>query len=53
MISKQKKRGLQESCDCDETFASFVKPMGFKGLFAIAAVLNYEIEQMNIETAFL
>jgi hypothetical protein len=35
------------------TFASVVKPMSYKALFAIAAALDLEIEQMDVKTAFL
>jgi hypothetical protein len=37
----------QYGIDYVETFASVVKPMVYKALFAIAAALNYEIEQMD------
>lgn len=37
----------------NDTFASVVKPMSYKLLFAIAAALDYEIEQMDVATAFL
>lgn len=43
----------EESIDYDETFASIVKPMSYKALFAIAAALDLEIEQMDVKTAFL
>lgn len=43
----------QEGCDYHETFAAVVKPMSYKALFAIAAALDYEIEQMDVKTAFL
>lgn len=39
--------------DYDQTFASVVKPMSYKALFAIAASLDLEIEQMDVKTAFL
>ena len=39
--------------DYIETFASVVKPMLYKALFALAAALDYEIEQMDFITAFL
>ena len=45
--------GQQQGIDYDETFASVVKPMSYKALFAIAAALDLEIEQMDIKTAFL
>lgn len=43
----------QEGSDYNETFAAVVKPMSYKALFAIAAALDYEIEQMDVKTAFL
>jgi len=43
----------QHGIDYDETFASVVKPMSYKALFAIAAALDLEIEQMDVKTAFL
>jgi len=48
-------RGFEqvEGNDYAETFASVVKPMSYKALFAIAAAMDYEIEQMDVKTAFL
>jgi hypothetical protein len=43
----------QEGIDYAETFASVVKPMSYKALFAIAAALDLEIHQMDVKTAFL
>ena len=43
----------QSGVDFNETFASVVKPMSYKALFAIAAAHNWEIEQMDVKTAFL
>jgi transposase InsO family protein len=43
----------QEGIDYHETFASVVKPMSYKALFAIAAARDLEIEQMDVKTAFL
>jgi hypothetical protein len=43
----------QQGVDYDETFASVIKPMSYKALFAIAAALDLEIEQMDVKTAFL
>ena len=37
----------------DQTFASVVKPIAFRVLFAIAAFLDLDIDQMDIKTAFL
>lgn len=36
-----------------DTFASVVKSMTYKALFAIAASLDWEVEQMDVKTAFL
>lgn len=48
-------RGFEqtEGIDYNETFASVVKPMSYKALFAIAAALDLELEQMDVKTAFL
>ena len=43
----------QEGIDYHETFASVVKPMSYKALFAIAAAMDLEIHQMDVKTAFL
>ncbi|KAH7465285.1 Retrovirus-related Pol polyprotein from transposon TNT 1-94 [Fusarium oxysporum f. sp. matthiolae] len=43
----------QEGVDYNETFASVVKPMTYKAIFAIAAALDLELEQMDVKTAFL
>jgi hypothetical protein len=43
----------EEGIDYNETFASVVKPMSYKALFAIGAALDLEIEQMDVKTAFL
>ncbi|KAJ6047020.1 uncharacterized protein N7446_011854 [Penicillium canescens] len=43
----------EDGIDYDETFASVVKPMSYKALFAIGAALDFEIEQMDVKTAFL
>lgn len=48
-------RGYEQEAgvDYNETFASVVKPMSYKALFAIAAAHDLEIEQMDVKTAFL
>ena len=43
----------QFGIDYDQTFASVIKPMSYKALFAIAASLDLEIKQMDVKTAFL
>ena len=43
----------ENTIDYDETFASVVKPMSYKALFAIGAALDLEIEEMDVKTAFL
>lgn len=43
----------REGIDFHETFASVVKPMSYKAIFALAAALDWEIEQMDVKTAFL
>ncbi|KAH7465392.1 hypothetical protein FOMA001_g17186 [Fusarium oxysporum f. sp. matthiolae] len=43
----------QEGIDYNETFASVVKPMTYKAIFAIAATLDLELGQMDVKTAFL
>lgn len=48
-------RGFEQTAgtNYNDTFASVVKPMSYKTLFAFAAALDYEIEQMDVATAFL
>ena len=48
-------RGFEqkEGLDYNETFATVVKPMSYKALFAFAAAQDWEIEQMDVKTAFL
>jgi hypothetical protein len=48
-------RGFEQqySLDFHETFASVIKPMSYKAIFAIAAAYDWEIEQMDVKTAFL
>lgn len=43
----------EEGIDYNETFASVVKPMSYKTIFAFSAACDHEIEQMDIKTAFL
>jgi transposase InsO family protein len=43
----------REGVDFNETFATVVKPMSYKLIFAIAAALDWEIDQMDVKTAFL
>lgn len=48
-------KGFQQQygIDYDETYASVVKPMAFRALFAIAAYHDLDIDQMDVKTAFL
>ena len=48
-------RGFEQryGIDFNETFAAVVKPITYKALFAIAALNDWEIEQMDVKTAFL
>ena len=48
-------RGFEQEygVDFQETFASVVKPMTYRVLFALATILDWEIEQMDVKTAFL
>ena len=48
-------RGFEqvEGLDYHETFSAVVKPMSYKAIFAIAAANDWEIEQMDVKTAFL
>lgn len=48
-------RGFEQSAgvDFDLTYASVVKSMSYKGLFAIVARHDLEVEQMDVITAFL
>jgi hypothetical protein len=43
----------REVLEYNETFASVVKPMSYKALFAMAAAKDLEIEKMDVKTAFL
>jgi hypothetical protein len=43
----------QAGIDFNQTFASVVKPMSYKAIFAIAAALDWELGQMDVKTAFL
>lgn len=48
------KRFKQEkSFDYHKTFATIVKPISYKALFAIALAFNLEIKQLDIQIAFL
>ena len=48
-------RGFEQrpGLDYNETFASVVKPMSYKAIFALAAAHDWDIEQMDVKTAFL
>ena len=43
----------QEGRDYHDTFASVVKPMSYKAIFALAAAMDWDLEQMDVKTAFL
>ena len=43
----------REGIDFNKTFALVVKPISYKAIFALAAALDQELEQMDIKTAFL
>ena len=43
----------REGLDYNETFATIVKPISYKALFALAAAYDLEIKQIDIKTAFL
>ncbi len=43
----------QEEIDYQQTFASVVKPISYKLIFGIAVARDWEIEQMDVRTAFL
>lgn len=43
----------QFGVDFDQTYASVVKPMAFRTLFALAAFFDLDIDQMDVKTAFL
>ncbi len=43
----------QYRVDFDQTYAAVVKPMAFRVLFAIAAYYDFDIDQMDMKTAFL
>ncbi|KAK5996264.1 Retrovirus-related Pol polyprotein from transposon TNT 1-94 [Cladobotryum mycophilum] len=59
MVSRHKARYVvkgfdqREGIDYHETFASVVKSMTYKAIFALAASEDLEIEQMDVKTAFL
>ncbi len=43
----------QYGVDFDQTYASVVKPMAFRTLFALAVFFDLDIDQMDVKTAFL
>ena len=53
--ARQVVRGDQqkEGIDYTKTFATVVKPMSYKLIFAIVAALDQEIDQIDVKTAFL
>ena len=48
-------RGFEqrEGFDYNGTFASVVKPISYKAIFALAAAEDWNLEQMDVKTAFL
>ncbi len=48
-------RGFEqrEGVDFNKTFASVIKPISYKAIFALAAALDWELEQIDVKTAFL
>jgi hypothetical protein len=48
-------RGFEqrEGINFNETFASIVKPISYKMIFAIAAALNLALKQIDVKTVFL
>lgn len=43
----------EEGFDYHETFATVVKPISCKAMFATASALDLEIEQLDVQTAFI
>ena len=43
----------QKSRDYHDTFASVVKLMSYKAIFALTAVLNWDVKQINVKIVFL
>lgn len=43
----------REDIDYNKTFASVVKPMSYKAIFALCAARNWDIDHMDVKTAFL
>lgn len=43
----------QFEIDFDQTFVAIMKPMAFRVLFAIAVYYDLDIDQIDIQTAFL
>ena len=43
----------REGIDYNETFASVVKPMSYKAIFALCAARDWDIDHMDVKTAFL
>ena len=48
-------RGFEQryGIDFNETFATVVKPMTYKAIFTVCALYGWDIEQMDVKTAFL
>ena len=47
--------GFEQELGVDvlETFASVVKPMGYKLFFVLSCLFDWSIEQMDVKTAFI
>ncbi|SMQ52991.1 unnamed protein product [Zymoseptoria tritici ST99CH_3D7] len=43
----------EEGIDFNETFASVVKPISYKMLFALALINGWKVHQIDVKTAFL
>ena len=51
--AKFETRGAREGIDYDETFASVAKVTTFRLMLALSKVLNLQIHQLDVDSAFL